>query len=80
MPNEVKLTAGQEAALSRIKAAVKGPQTRAVDSSDLCKKYQSIRKDLLTLIKILKLIPKFGAKAAAAIEFLMSLADKLCPA
>lgn len=82
MAQEVKLTKEQEAALDHIEATVAGPQMKAaaaLDSSDLCQKYQSIRKDLLMLIKVLKLIPKFGAKAAAAIEFLMSLADKLCP-
>ena len=34
----------------------------ALDSGELCQKYQAIRGDLLTLIKILKLIPKFGAR------------------
>ncbi len=83
MAQEMKLTKEQAAALDRIEAALSGPQAKtvvALDASDLCKKYQSIRNDLLTLIKILKLIPKIGAKAAAALEFLMSLADKLCAA
>jgi hypothetical protein len=83
MAQEIELTKEQAAALDRIEAELTGPQAEtvaALDASDLCKKYQSIRDDLLTLIKILKLIPKFGAKAAAALEFLMSLADKLCPA
>ena len=82
MAQEMKLTNEQAAALDRIESALTGPQTKtvaALDSIDVCKTYQSIRKDLLMLIKILKLIPKIGAKAAAALEFLMSLADKLCP-
>ena len=83
MAQEIKLTTEQAAALDRIDAALTGRDARALaalDPSDLCKKYQSLRKDLLVLIKVLKLIPKFGTKAAAALEFLMSLADKLCPA
>lgn len=83
MAQEIKLTTEQAAALDRIEAALTGRDARALaalDPSDLCKKYQARRKDLLVLIKILKLIPKFGTKGAAALEFLMSLADKLCPA
>jgi len=82
MAQEMKFTKEQAAALDRIEAKLTGPQAKTVaafDAGDLCKKYQSIRKDLLILITILKLIPKVGAKAAAALEFLMSLADKLCP-
>lgn len=83
MAQEMELTKEQATALDRIEARLTGPQAKtavALDAGDLCKKYQSIRKDLLILITILKLIPKVGAKAAAALEFLMSLADKLCPA
>jgi len=83
MAQDIKLTTEQTAALDRIDTAFAGSQTKTVAAlapSDLCKKYQSIRKDLLILITILKLVPKIGAKAAAALEFLMSLADKLCPA
>lgn len=83
MTQEITLTKAQATALDRIEARLSGSQAKTIaafDAGDLCKKYQSIRKDLLVLITILKLIPKIGAKAAAALEFLMSLADKVCPA
>ena len=82
---EMKLTNEETAALDRIEAELTGPRAKAMAAEgggkdDLCDKYRSIRAALLILIKILKKIPVVGPKAAAALEFLMSLADAVCPA
>ena len=83
MAEEIKLTNEEAAALDQIDSVVqKGKTTRSVeapDAADLCKQYHSIRGPLLILVKILKKIPGFGTKAAAALEFLMGLADTVCP-
>jgi hypothetical protein len=86
MAQELNLTREETAALDRIEAELKGSPAKAtaaiasLDTSELCDKYHSIRAALLILIKILKKIPVVGPKAAAALEFLMSLADAVCPA
>jgi len=86
MAQELKLTKAETAALDRIEAGLMGPRAkaairaRAEDAGDLCKQYRSIRAALLILIKIIRKIPKVGPKAAAALEFLMQLADAVCPA
>jgi len=73
-----KLNDEEASAIDRIDAELKGlPSTS--DVGDLCKKYHDLRASLLILVKILKKIPVFGEKAAAALEFLMSVADVLCP-
>lgn len=86
MAQELVLTKDEEAALERIDATVRGSVTRAggaeaaaLDLGDLCKKYQAIRGSLEILVKLVKKIPGIGAKIAAAIEFLMGLADIACP-
>ena len=82
---ELKLNSEETKALDRIEAELKGfsPRAKTIagaeDVGDLCAKYQSIRAYLLILIKIVKKIPVYGAKIAAALEFLMSLADAVCP-
>jgi hypothetical protein len=87
MSQELNLSKEEKAALDRIEAEVTGARTRAVggveasafDLGDLCKKYQAIRGPLEILVKLVKKIPGIGAKIAAALEFLMSLADIACP-
>lgn len=88
MANEVKLTREEEAALDRIEAALSGPRGMAkrvaaaeFDAGNACKTYLKIRDEIELIIKFLKKVPFSWAKRVAAIlEFLMSLADKLCPA
>jgi len=88
MAEELKLTDEETAALDRIETELKGPGARATevtakaafDSGDLCEKYRAIRDALKILVKLLRKIPKIGPKAADAIEFLMGLADAVCPA
>jgi hypothetical protein len=78
---EQKLTNEETAALNRIEAELN--QTRAIadgSAQDLCKIYSSLKPALEVLVKFLEKIPGFGKKAAAAIAFLMKIADTLCPA
>jgi hypothetical protein len=79
MTETINLSAKEKSALDTIDAEV-GALGGGLDAGELCKRYQAIRSALLILIAILKKIPKFGTQAAAALEFLMSLADALCPA
>jgi len=83
MSQELKLTEEEVAALDRIEAELKGTAGAkafaAASVGDLCKKYHALKSSLEILVKILKKIPGFGAKAAAALEFLMGLADIVCP-
>lgn len=83
MAEEIKLTNEEAAALDQIDSILqKGKPAASADAlntSELCDKYHSLRGALLILVKVLKKIPGFGAKAAAALEFLMSLADTVCP-
>ena len=83
MAEEIKLTNEEAAALDQIDRVLQkrkpADTTEALDATDLCETYHSIRPGLLILVKILKKIPVVGPKAAAALEFLMGLADTLCP-
>jgi hypothetical protein len=84
MSQELSLTKEEAEALARIDAELKGGSAalagaEALDLGELCKKYHAIRGSLETLIKLVKKIPGVGAKIAAALEFLMGLADIACP-
>lgn len=81
---ELKLNNNEIAALDNIEAELAGFSVRTVMVSEgglgeLCKKYHAIRAWLLIAINIVKKIPVYGAKIAAALEFLMGLADAVCP-
>lgn len=81
---ELKLTNDEIVALDNIEAELAGFSVKSAalaesGAGELCKKYHEIRAWLLIAIKIVKKIPVYGAKIAAAIEFLMSLADAVCP-
>ena len=84
MAEEMKLSSEETAALDRIDAELTGSSTRAVTAAegvgDLCDRYHKIKGPLLILIKIVKKIPVYGGKIAAALEFLMGIADAVCPA
>ena len=83
MAEQMQLSSEETAALDRIDAELAGFSTRAATAAegvgDLCDKYHTIRGPLLILIKIVKKIPVYGSKIAAALEFLMGLADAVCP-
>ena len=85
MSTEFKPNSEEAAALDRIDTELKGfgegvGLEAAADIGDLCKKYASLKGPLKVLIAFLKKIPGFGSKAAAALEFLMGIADTVCPA
>ena len=86
MEQEIELSQEEEAALEQIDnltALRVTTGTRAVaalQSGDLCEKYRTIRGALKILVGILRRLGSIGKKAAEAIEFLMSLADTVCPA
>ncbi len=86
MAQELKLTNEETAALDRIDAELAGFSGRAKALAateggvgDLCDQYHKIRAALLILISIVKKIPVYGGKIAAALEFLMGIADAVCP-
>jgi hypothetical protein len=88
MSEGLNLTTEETAALDRIETELKGSPVRtgswakafvAEDMGGLCEKYQALKGSLEVLVKILKKIPVYGAKAAAALEFLMGIADTVCP-
>jgi ERCC4-type nuclease len=84
MAQELTLSNEENAAMDHLEKVLQSPQgttpsAEALDVNDLCDKYHSIRAALTVLVKILKKIPGIGAKAAAALEFLMSLANTVCP-
>ena len=87
MSTEFKPNSEEAAALDRIDSELKGfkrPTAEGVgleaatDIGELCKKYASLKKPLEVLVALLKKIPGFGSKAAAALEFLMGIADTVC--
>lgn len=51
-----------------------------LDGGQLCATYRKIRGFLQGIIPVIKLIPVWGGKLAAALTFLMTLADTVCPA
>jgi len=82
MAEDIKLTNEEAVALDQIDSVLQkstAADATALNTKELCDKYHSIRAALLILVNILKKIPGVGAKAAAALEFLMSLADAVCP-
>jgi len=88
MATELNLTKKETAALDRIEAELKSSTTRGMAKTeasvegigDLCEKYKAIKAALRILVKILRKLGTIGNKAADAIEFLMGLADTVCPA
>jgi len=88
MANEVKLNREETAAFDRIEEELSRPQGRAMtataeefDAGNACDIYRKIRDEILLIIKFLKKLPFSWAKRVVEIlEFLMSIADKLCPA
>lgn len=89
MSTELKPNREETAALEQIDTELRGfkrptaegaaAPLAASDLGELCKKYQALKKPLEILIAFLKKIPGFGGKVAAALEFLMGIADAVCP-
>jgi hypothetical protein len=88
MSTEVKPNNEERAAIERIDAelyrfrsmreATAEPLSEA-DLGEICKIYHAIKGPLEILVAFLKKLPG-GATAAGVIEFLMKIADALCPA
>ncbi|HEY3103245.1 MAG TPA: hypothetical protein VGJ69_06610 [Pyrinomonadaceae bacterium] len=86
MAEELKLTNEETAALSSINTELAGVSGRVATLAateggigELCDEYHKIREWLLILIKIVRKIPKYGETIAKVLEFLMGIADAVCP-
>jgi hypothetical protein len=75
MATEAKMLA----ALDRAAAGVTGPKLRRGDASSLCDQYKKIKQYIVIALPLIKKIPVVGAKIAAILEFLMKIADTVCP-
>jgi hypothetical protein len=75
MATEAKMLA----ALERAAAGVTGAKLRRGDASSLCDQYKAIRKYIVLALPLIKKIPIIGAKIGAILEFLMKIADTVCP-
>jgi hypothetical protein len=88
MANEVKPNSAEAAALDRIGSALSGQGGMAMtataeefDVGNVCEIYRKIRDEIELVIKFLRKLPFSWAKRVAdLLEFLMGIADKLCPA
>ena len=67
-------------ALTEIEKEVSGTEGRTRGAEDLCAQYKKIKKYLNIALPFIEKIPTYGNKVAVAIRFLMTLADKVCPA
>jgi hypothetical protein len=83
---ELQLTNEETSALSSIDAELEGFSGRVATLAsteggvgELCDKYHKIRAFLLILIRIVKKIPVYGGTIAKVLEFLMGIADAVCP-
>jgi hypothetical protein len=80
MSQEMNLSREETDALERLDAELKGGAVKASDDvGDLCKKYRALRPTLEILVRLVRRIPRIGERIAAALEFLMGLADTACP-
>lgn len=50
-----------------------------VDPGQLCNQYRQLKPLLNTALKLVKAIPVYGPRIASAIQFLMQIADTVCP-
>lgn len=56
-----------------------GAAADALDRNQLCEQYRRIKPLLETAIRLVQAIPVYGPRIAAAIRFLMTIADQVCP-
>jgi hypothetical protein len=75
MATEKKMLAALDAAA----AAVTGPKLRRADAVALCDEYKKIKKLILVFLPLISKIPVIGPKIAAILQFLMTIADTICP-
>jgi hypothetical protein len=67
-------------ALNKIAHAVSVKSVASADPAKLCEIYKRYRPLIVLALALIKRIPVYGVKIAAIIEFLMQIADKVCPA
>ncbi|HWS99679.1 MAG TPA: hypothetical protein VN256_05340 [Pyrinomonadaceae bacterium] len=80
MSQELNLSREETDALERLDAELKGGEVKAkADAGDLCERYRALRPTLEILVRLVRRIPRVGERIAAAIEFLMGIADTACP-
>lgn len=53
---------------------------KAALAGNVCDEYRRLRPSLEKIVTFVRLIPVYGPKIAAALQFLMGLADSLCGA
>jgi hypothetical protein len=68
------------AALTKAATRVRRPALSRAEASDLCSEYKTIRKWIQLSLPLIRRIPVIGAEIATVLEFLMKLADTICPA
>jgi hypothetical protein len=69
------------AALERLESEIAGVSaTDSLDRDQVCEQYRRIKPLLNTAITLVQAIPVYGPRIAAAIRFLMGIADRVCDA
>lgn len=68
------------AALDSMDEELSKPFIQDLNGNGLCAIYKKIRGSLEAILPVVKVIPVYGPKLAAAIQFLMTVADTVCPA
>lgn len=63
-----------------IKTDVKDKALVMPSSDSMCSKYHHIKKFIQIVLPYISKIPVYGSKIVVILEFLMTIADKLCPA
>ena len=64
---------------SEVGGTAGGATADALDRNQLCEQYRRIKPLLETAIRLVQAIPVYGPRIAAAIRFLMTIADQVCP-
>lgn len=63
----------------KLATSVQKKGAKGLDLGAICKQYKAIKPLLETALPLIEKIPVYGAKIAAAIRFLMKIADVACP-
>jgi len=65
--------------LDKISSRLSSKSAKGADPAALCKVYTETRPLMLALLPFVRKIPVYGQRIAQVIEFLMKIADSLCP-
>ena len=63
----------------RLATSSKTRSAKGADLGAICKQYKAVKPLLQVALPLVEKIPVYGPKIAAAIRFLMSIADAACP-